>query len=89
MRKLWKALWNRRRFENDLAGELQFHIEARAADLQHAGHSPDELYGTGSPTEWYLQAQAWGTGAYGTTIDEETRFPDGSALQLPADWIPC
>lgn len=44
MRKLWKALWNRRRFENDLAGELQFHIEARAADLQHGGHSPTEAF---------------------------------------------
>ncbi len=42
MRHMWNALWNRRRFESDLAAELQFHIEARAADLHRAGHSEDE-----------------------------------------------
>ena len=34
MRRILEAIWNRRQFENDLAGELQFHIEARAADLR-------------------------------------------------------
>jgi hypothetical protein len=42
MRHMWNAIWNRRRFENDLATELQFHIEVRAADLQGAGHAASE-----------------------------------------------
>ena len=42
MRRTLLAVWNRRRFENDLADELRFHIEARAADLEQAGHSKAE-----------------------------------------------
>jgi hypothetical protein len=42
VKKTWKAIRDRRRFENDLAGELSFHIEARADDLQRSGHSREE-----------------------------------------------
>ena len=35
-------LWRRSRFERDLTDELQFHLEARAADLQKRGLSPAE-----------------------------------------------
>ena len=37
MRKIWRAIWNRQRFEDDLADEMRFHVEARAADLERAG----------------------------------------------------
>src|SRR4051794_27548314 len=37
MRKTLQALWNRRRFENDLATELEFHIETRASELELQG----------------------------------------------------
>ena len=42
MRKFWQAIWNRRGFENDLAEEIRFHLEARAADLERRGHPKDE-----------------------------------------------
>lgn len=42
MRKIWQAIWNRRRFENELTDEMQFHMEARAADLERTGHPKDE-----------------------------------------------
>src|SRR5688572_2626912 len=42
MRKIWQALWNRRRFENDMADEMKFHLDAVAADLERAGHSKAE-----------------------------------------------
>ena len=37
MRKIWRAIWNRDRFESDLADEMQFHLESRAADLERSG----------------------------------------------------
>jgi predicted permease len=39
VRKTWQAIWNRSRFEDELSDELRFHLEARAADLEKAGHS--------------------------------------------------
>jgi predicted permease len=42
MRKIWQALWNRQRFETDLAEEMRFHLEARAAELERTGHSKAE-----------------------------------------------
>jgi predicted permease len=42
MRKIWAGLFKRSRFESDLACELQFHMEARAADLERSGHSAAE-----------------------------------------------
>ncbi len=42
MRKTWQAIRNRLRFENEMAEEMRFHLEARAADLEAAGHSKTE-----------------------------------------------
>jgi predicted permease len=37
MRKFWRAIVNRRRFETELDDELRFHVEALAADLERSG----------------------------------------------------
>ena len=42
MRKLWWAIVNRRRFEDEMADELQFHVEALAADLERSGLTHEE-----------------------------------------------
>jgi predicted permease len=41
LRSLVRALVRRRRFEHGMAEELQFHIDAHAADLQRGGLTPD------------------------------------------------
>lgn len=42
LRSLWQALTKRRGFERAMDEEMAFHLEARAADLVRAGHSPRE-----------------------------------------------
>lgn len=42
MRKIWQAIWNRRRFEAEMTEEMRFHLEARADDLERAGFTRAE-----------------------------------------------
>ena len=45
MRRLFsffRAAWGRTAFEQDMADEMRFHLEARTADLVRRGHAPDE-----------------------------------------------
>lgn len=42
IRSIWRALRRRGDFEFEMADELKFHVEKRAADLERAGATPEE-----------------------------------------------